>query len=98
MGKDSFSKRHGYAGSPREITIWEDAPPRLRYYVLRVLDSLDVKSSASYKVLCEVLQERPDYEIWTKTSLQTLIDHCPLFRVYDFIEAMYAYLLKKEGQ
>jgi hypothetical protein len=34
MAEAPFSRRQGYAGRAQEITIWEDAPESLRYFVL----------------------------------------------------------------
>ena len=30
-----FSKRHGFRGEPKEITVREDAPDALRYFVVQ---------------------------------------------------------------
>jgi hypothetical protein len=30
-----FSKRHGFRGEPKEITVREDAPESLRYFVVQ---------------------------------------------------------------
>jgi hypothetical protein len=43
---ESFSKRHGFRGQPKEITVREDAPEPLRYFVVQT--AIDGGLSPSY--------------------------------------------------
>jgi hypothetical protein len=47
-----FSKRNRYAGTPKEITIREDAPETLRYFVLEIVIDLGWGPSSLRDALC----------------------------------------------
>jgi hypothetical protein len=91
-----FSKRHGFRGGPKEITVREDAPPNLRYFVLQTAVDLGWRPSFLRRVLCRVLRAWPDENgnwseypnIWGE--VQELMYRCDWFEVYDIIEELYS--------
>src|SRR2546427_10966941 len=96
-----FSKRHGYSSQPREITIREDAPENLRYFVLDTAIQLGFGPHALREDACAVLHVRPDRNNWSEypnvwEEVQKLIADCDWFRVYDFIERVYARFLEAD--
>jgi hypothetical protein len=54
MSQSSFSKRHGYTGRPKEISIREDAPEKLRYFVLETAHELGLRPNAMRDIACAV--------------------------------------------
>lgn len=100
-----FSKRNCF-GSPKEITIREDAPENLRYAVLQTVVDLDWTPTALRAILCRVLvppdpnsqKEYPngwgDPNVWEE--VQALMYGCDWFKVYDIIEALHAQLAKND--
>jgi hypothetical protein len=95
-----FSKRQGYDSQPKEITIREDAPEKLRYWILETLQGLGWNPSQMREVVCRALREIPDrsssldYYIWEEA--RWLVRTCEWFRIYDIIEAFYAQLVKND--
>ena len=94
-----FSRRHGYSGQPREITIREDAPENLRHFVLDTAVELGLGPYALRDDACAVLHVRPDPGNWSAypnvwDEVQGLIYDCEWFRVYDFIERVHQRLEK----
>jgi hypothetical protein len=90
-----FSKRHGFRGEPKEITVREDAPESLRYFVVQT--AIDGGLSPSYlrRALCRLMRVMPDPSNWSEypnifDEVQALLRECDWFRVYDFIEAIEA--------
>jgi hypothetical protein len=61
-----FSKRNRYAGTPKEITIREDAPETLRYFVLEIVIDLGWGPSSLRDALCRVLHTPPDPSNWSE--------------------------------
>jgi hypothetical protein len=99
--EQSFSKRHRYSGAAKEITIREDAPESLRYVVLQTAVELGWGPSSLRRILCRVLRVPPDAGNWSEypniwDEVQSLMYRCDWFRVYDFIEALYAWLAKND--
>jgi hypothetical protein len=63
--KESFSRRNRFSGTPKEITVREDAPEGLRVAVLETLHSkFGWKPSALRDAICSVLRLRPDSGNW----------------------------------
>jgi hypothetical protein len=98
-----FSKRHGYSGESKEITIREDAPANLRYRVLEAAIGAGFAPSAIRSILCRVLGEVPDRSNWSEypniwNEAQDLIDGCEWFKVYDIIEELYACVSETDGR
>jgi len=52
--RQPFSKRHGYFGTPKEITIREDAPENLRYFLLQTACELGLRPTPLREVVCGV--------------------------------------------
>lgn len=101
MADSPFSKRHGYAGHAKEITIREDAPENLRYVVLDLGRSLGVTPYPMRDITCSVLRQRPDPNNWSEYpnvwgEAEEHMYRCDWFRVYDIIERIWYYLDKKE--
>jgi hypothetical protein len=89
-----FSKRHHYS-KPKEITIREDAPGNLRYFVVQAALDQGWKPSQVRNVVCRVLRAAPDSDNWTeypniRNEVEWLLDHCAWFKVYDIIEAIHS--------
>ena len=57
--EQSFSKRHGFSGR-KEITIREDAPENLRYFVVQTTLDLGWPPGRFRDVLCRVLRVSPN--------------------------------------
>lgn len=90
-----FSKRHGFRSGAKEITVREDAPDELRYFVVQTAMNSGLYPSFVRRVLCRVLRRTPDASNWSEypnifDEVQSLIQGCEWFQVYDFIEAMEA--------
>ena len=90
-----FSKRHGFRGDPKEITVREDAPEPLRYFVVQTAIDSGLSPSFLRRLLCRVLRTTPDPSNWSEypniwDEIQSLIRGCDWFKVYDFVEALQA--------
>lgn len=101
--KVPFSKRHGYAGQPKEITIREDAPEKLRFCVLQIARDQGWKPSFLRQVVCYTLREAPDLGNWSEfpniwEEVQNLMYRCEWFQVYDIIEKLYARILEHDSR
>ena len=88
MSQSPFSRRHGYTGQPQEITIREDAPESLRFFVLNKAEELGLKPNAFRDITCSVLEERPDPSNWSPypniwNEVEGHVYGCPWFQVYD---------------
>jgi hypothetical protein len=96
-----FSKRHRYSGGPKEITIREDAPENLRYFMLETAVELGLGPNPLRDIVCRVLRRPPDSSNWSEYpniwgEVQGLVYGCDWFKVYDIIEALYAALVKQD--
>lgn len=95
----TFSKRHGYINEV-EITVREDAPSGLRYFVIDIAEvDCDLSPSDLRPIICRVLNESPNSNNWTDYpnidyEIRYLIGICKWHKVYDIIERLYAYLIK----
>jgi len=97
-----FSRRLGYSGQPREISIREDAPENLRHFVLDKATELGLTPHTLRDAACSVLRARPDPGNWSAYpnvwgEVEGLIYGCDWFRVYDFIERVYGVLEQQLG-
>lgn len=87
-----FSKRHGFnQTSEAEITIRQDAPHNLRGFVVQLAYECGLRPSILRNIVCFVLRERPDQNNWSEFpnidgEIQTLVDSCIWYRVYDIVE------------
>jgi hypothetical protein len=103
MPQNSFSKRHGYTGQPQEISIREDAPENLRYFVLETAHELGLGPSAIRNITCAVLEQRPDPSNWSEypnvwDEAQGHVYGCQWFQVYDIIERVWKCLKARHDQ
>lgn len=89
-----FSKRNRYGGAAKEISIREDAPQNLRYFVLESAYDLGFKPHRLLRVLCKQLRDVPysdqRYEFQIREEVQNRLYSCDWYQVYDFIETLYA--------
>jgi hypothetical protein len=89
----AFSKRHGFSGAEAEITIREDAPESLRYWVQRAAARVGMSPQSMRAIVCDMLRRPPDRNNWSddpvNLEVEVLLSQCPWFRVYDIIEAFY---------
>jgi hypothetical protein len=90
-----FSRRNRFGGGPKEITIHEDAPKNLRYFVLQLAWHLMWPPPSEllevlYRVLRVPLNERYGAAPHDSRIAESLIDTCDWFKVYDIIEVLHA--------
>src|ERR1700730_3954983 len=98
---EPFSKRNRYVGPAKEITVREDAPENLRYFVLQMAIDLGWSPSALRDVMCRVLRKAADDGNWSEYpniwgEVQSQMYGCDWFKVYDAIEELYAKLRKHD--
>ena len=101
--RDSFSRRHQYAGAAKEVTVREDAPEGLRVTVLETARDLSWSPSPLRTIICRALRVRPDPGNWSEypnvwDEVQGLMYGCEWFKVYDIIEAMHASFAKNDRE
>lgn len=99
----SFSTRYGYKSPKSEIKIRHDAPDNLRWEIVIAFYEAPIKAfgegtqkkepSALRNIVCSVLRKRPDASNWSEYpnidgEVQSLIDQCDWYCVYDIIEAI----------
>ncbi|MEX0805196.1 MAG: hypothetical protein WD688_18020 [Candidatus Binatia bacterium] len=100
MSPERFSRRFGHGPAEAEISIREDAPEEVRAAILSMAEGdLSLSPSVIRGVLCSVLRRIPDRSNWSEypniwEECQHLIEDCPWYKVYDFIEALYVYLAR----
>lgn len=103
MQEERFSRRFGHRPEEAEITIREDAPEEVRGAILKMAESeLGIGPGHLRDELCNVLRKLPDQSNWSAYpniwgECQDLINNCPWYRVYDFVEALYK-SLKNSGK
>ncbi len=90
-GGSPFSKRYGYAGQAKGISIWDDASEDLRQCVLETARDLGLAPSDIRDTVCAVLQRRPNRRNWIEypnvwEEAQEDVYGCQWFQVYDIIE------------
>jgi hypothetical protein len=97
--EEPFSKRNRFSGR-KEILIREDAPENLRYFVVQTTLDLGWPPGRFRDVLCRVLRVSPDARNqWRgpiRHEIQSLINGCDWFKVYDLIEVLYASLAQTD--
>jgi hypothetical protein len=85
-----FSIRHGIEAEPSE-PVFEDAPKRVRFFVLQTLQNV-FYYSAALKIVGRILC-KPELIVTTPPqpwlSIQRCLDNCQWWEVYNLIEAMY---------
>jgi hypothetical protein len=99
----SFSRRHGLVDDEPEISIREDAPEDFRYFLLSAAQgSLGLSPRIVREIVCDVLRRRPDASNWSEYpniwgEVEELSYGCEWYRVYDIVEAIFAYLVRNDG-
>jgi hypothetical protein len=96
MANVPFSKRHGYTAA-KEITIREDAPENLRYFVLDRAESAGVRPYTMRDIACSILRRRPDPSNWSEDpnvcdEAQHLVYSCDWYKFYDILERIDRFL------
>lgn len=100
-----FSKRQGYSGQPKEITIREDAPKDLRFVFLETTRALLRKYRGQYPetemrdIVSKTFLKWLDPAVWhyqeVWEQIERVVYDCEWFRVYDLMEAVNAYFERK---
>jgi hypothetical protein len=103
MAQSPFSKRQGYTGQPKEISIREDAPENLRYFVLETAHELGLRPYAMRDITCAVLEKRPNPSNWSEypnvwNEAQGNVYSCEWFQVYDIIERIWGSLKARDDE
>jgi AbiJ N-terminal domain 4 len=96
----SFATRHGFSPA-KGITIHEDAPESLRYFVLQIAADLGWRPDPVRRIICRVLRVTPNEERnyrdqHIRAEVRELMSTCPWFKVYDIIEALHAGLARHD--
>lgn len=97
---ERFSQRHGFGPTEIPITIRDEAPYEVRAALLKIAQGeLELGPHLLRDVLCTVLRKLPDSGNWSDypnvwEECQALIEGAPWYRVYDFVEALYAHISK----
>jgi AbiJ N-terminal domain 4 len=96
-----FSKRHGYFGQPKEITVREDAPKDLRFAFLETTREIARAYQGQYPdteirdVVAKTLGKWLDPAVWhyeeAWKQVEGAVYNCEWFRVYDLIESVQGY-------
>ena len=63
---ERFSDRQGYRPSPAQITVREDAPPKLRGAISLIAEDAGMGPSSMRRVICGVLPVRSDPGNWSE--------------------------------
>jgi hypothetical protein len=103
MSQGSFSRRQGYTGQAQEITVREDAPESLRFFVLNKAEELGLRPESFRNITCSVLEERPDPSNWSAYpniwgEVQGHVYHCAWYQVYDIIEAVWRHFREQDEE
>ena len=91
-----FSQRYSFSNKGDNELIYEDAPESLRCGLLQVATGFSLKSSQLRHIICNTLRARPDPSNWSEGNIWWEVEHLTYesdwYRVYDIIEAIYAYI------
>lgn len=90
-----FSERMGVRQVKEvPITVRNDAPYKFRGVLVDLAYECGFQPKQLRSLICKVLRERPDDNNWSegnvKREVQTLLDHCEWYHVYDVAEAIAA--------
>lgn len=100
--KDKFSKRYGINCTEKPITIRYAVPEELRHYVGSLLLQLYRGSLKQMRsILCTTAMIAPDPSNWgeneyMKEEIESIINRCEWYRVYEIIEIAYEKIVKEE--
>ncbi len=99
--RQPFSKRQGYVGRPKEISIREDAPKDFRFAFLHATRVVARQYQGDYPevdirdVVAKTLQMWLDPGVWHYNEawqqVEGAVYGCEWFRVYDIVESIEAY-------
>jgi hypothetical protein len=99
MPPEQFSKRHSYR-APKEISVREDAPANLRYFVLQGAYDFRLSSGWLLKTICKLLRTVPysdqNYDYQIEKEVEERFYSCEWFHIYDLIERIYATIAESE--
>ena len=89
-----FTNRMGINVSNAEITIRNDAPAFLRNFLLVIMKQYGMGLKKLRDIVCFATKEAPDPNNWGEndfmnSEIQSIIDNCSWYRVYDIIELFY---------
>ena len=89
-----FTNRMGINVSTAEITIRNDAPAFLRNFLLDIMEQYGMGLKKLRDIVCFATKEAPDPNNWGEndfmnSEIQSIIDNCSWYRVYDIIELFY---------
>ena len=92
-----FSRRENLQAESAEVYIIDDAPYTFRNYLSLLICSIGLGLKEIRKIICLVVQESEDPNNWgenefMKNEIQTIIENCPWYRIYDIIEYFYTNL------
>lgn len=98
-----FSRRFGYQPDEAPIKVRQDAPEDLRYAVVALGRDRGMDPSWLRDVVCDVLITRPDPSNWSEYpnvwgEVQSRLDSCPWYKVYDIAEAIHDRLRQFEDR
>ena len=101
MANTPFSRRYGYTDSSRAITIREDAPGNLRWFVLQTALEQDIQYGQLRLLLCKRLRRVPadqesDWEI--REAVQEMFYGSAWYSFYDIVEDIYRIILAEDSE
>lgn len=93
-----FTDRMGIEIPEAPITVRNDAPSAFRNYLLQLMRKYETSLKKIRSYVCFVTKEAEDPNNWgendfMKSEVQSIIESCPWYRIYDIIEYFYANLL-----
>ena len=99
----SFTERLGIDVPESPITIRNDAPSAFRNYLFQLMQKYEHSLKKIRSYVCLVTKEAEDPGNWAendfmKSEIQSIIDYCPWYRVYDIIEYFYEKLLANKQE
>lgn len=100
--RERFSKRYGIGSTEKEITIRYAAPDELRYFVTTLLLQFYKGTLKQVRsILCTTAMISPDPSNWgendfMKSEIESIIERCNWYRVYEIIEVGYEKIVKEE--
>lgn len=97
----SFTDRMGIEIPEQKIVVRNDAPEPFRLYLLQLMLRYEgLKRIRS--IVCFVTKEAEDRNNWgendfMKSEVQSLLENCPWYRIYDIVEYFYEKIHDKAG-
>ena len=94
MKQEIFSKRIGIRQVAANIVVRNDAPIELRGFLYLMMKEYMRSLKKIRDVVCKTINEAPDPNNWGQndfmdSEIQSLIDSCKWYRIYDIIENFY---------